>query len=112
MSGSGPVDLTRGTSLFIRYTQERHPDLATAFGLYFDPTTWNGLDLFKLPNRRDSIITRRVAEHLLSKNLIGTMIVPVLEYGRSLAESTAKLQHDTLTRSHERRIDIPNPFEP
>lgn len=82
--GAGPQDETKGEPLLLDFERRRNPELLEGcYGVYFDPTTWTGLDLFRLESCRSLALTvQRIATELLHADLTGVQVMPALEDGK------------------------------
>lgn len=81
--GTGPVDRSRGVYLQDGDLWRRDPELTDAYGLYFDPATWSGADVFTCGGTHVVAMTRRVADAIRSIAPINVELVPLLERGRA-----------------------------
>jgi hypothetical protein len=98
--GCGPVDRERGHDPLRPFTRR------DAIGLFFDQSTWTGLDMFKPPKCAQVVVTDRIATAIQCADLRGYTLVRTAEYGRDMAvalqglgrrpaQSIASLQKDS-----------------
>ncbi len=78
--GCGPVDDSRGYDAC-------HPFRGTV-GLFFDVSSWTGLDMFKPHQHPAVVITDRIATAIRSKGLKGYRLERVEEYGSDIVHSS------------------------
>jgi hypothetical protein len=90
-TGCGPPDQTRGSSLIFSDHWKRDPTLSDAVGLYFDHSTWIGLDLFTFPHGNEILVTQRVGDAIRAAGLKGVRVVPVSEYGSEARNAKLEL---------------------
>lgn len=88
--GAGPIDESRGAPLLISGHCLKDPLLRDAVGLFFDPSTWSGLNMFRLPNHSAVIVTSPVASSLLARGSVGMDVIPVADFGRELRDSRVR----------------------
>lgn len=88
--GAGPIDEGRGAPLLIKGHWRMDPLLRDAIGLFFDPKTWTGLNMFRLPNHYAVVVTQPVASALLAKSSVGMQVVPIADYDRELRDSSVE----------------------
>jgi hypothetical protein len=79
--GCGPLDYGRG------YDPTRPFTRRDAVGLYFEPSTWNGLDLFRPAKSPQVIITDRVARAIQAADVRGCQLVRTQEYGKDMGSA-------------------------
>lgn len=83
--GCGPVDLERGCHLLsvggvsLDPTQE-------PYGYFFDPSTWNGMDIFRAPNSDRIIISKRLAKRITPDDLPGSKMEPASSFGKGFCD--------------------------
>jgi hypothetical protein len=77
--GCGPPDIQRGFDAL-------HPRRGNV-GLYFDRSTWTGLDMFKPMKCSRVVVTDRIAKAIQGAGLHGYQVVPTEEYGRDLVDA-------------------------
>ncbi|MCC5823717.1 MAG: hypothetical protein LAT64_10710 [Phycisphaerales bacterium] len=84
--GSGPSDLARGHALFFTsWMQSRfhnkQVDIVDAYGIFFDVSTWNGADIFRMgPLGNQMIVTGRVADAISDSELVGVDVMRLDRY--------------------------------
>ncbi len=109
--GCGPVDDERGAPLLVEPGYRKtDPMLERAIGLFFDPATWTGLDLFHPAARGfDStfLVTTRVANAIRPIALKGVLIERADLVGTQLREM--QFEHDARMAGPPK--PGPSPFE-
>jgi hypothetical protein len=71
-AGAGPVDQTRGGPAWIFHKSDDINEL----GVFFDPSTWDGKDVFYLSDYKKPIFSRKAAEAVMAAKLPGVIIEP------------------------------------
>jgi hypothetical protein len=70
--GAGSVEQARGRPAWIFHKGDDPMEL----GIFFDPSTWDGKDIFYLADFAQPIFSRRAAEALLAASLPGVILEP------------------------------------
>jgi hypothetical protein len=85
--GAGPRDLNRGVSLLSTDIWRTDIEMTGAYGLYFDPASWTGLDIFRFPRGLITLITNRIADVIRAGGFEGVTIEPVREYCKAVRDA-------------------------
>lgn len=81
--GCGPVDVDRGFDA----SRPFHHPRRDAFGLFFDHSTWTGLDMFRPVKSPPVVVTDRIAQAIQDAGLRGYRLVRTEEYGKDLVDA-------------------------
>lgn len=79
--GMGSLDTHKGSFLAMTAIQRRDIELRDAIGLYFDPATWAGLELFCAVRSNIVMMTERVAGGIDTTALHGVRLEAATNYG-------------------------------
>ncbi|MBS0197687.1 MAG: hypothetical protein JSR77_13110 [Planctomycetes bacterium] len=84
--GSGRIDTSRGSFLINSKLWRTDPELKDAVGLFFDPNTWTGLDVFLSAAGYTVFVTTRIAEVLQNAGVTMIELDPAPLYGKKLRD--------------------------
>jgi len=84
--GSGEVDRTKGRFRIMGEHKSKDPWMRDAIGYVWDPSTWQGDDVFRFPNFNETIITDLVAQRLMSSGVTGYSLERIEETGKDMRD--------------------------
>lgn len=82
-NGCGEPDRERGYDASRPFSRRD----ADAVGLFFDHSTWTGLDMFRPTKSPEVVITDRIAKAIQSAGLRGYHLVRAEEYGKDMVDA-------------------------
>lgn len=102
LPGCGPVDTARGYYLLSTELWKRDIEMREAVGLFFDPLTWTGADIFRSPRGTHVFITSRIAALIANSACDALHLQPASTFGQSLRDKIVMQRKQWLSTRRKR----------